>query len=219
MSFGAARGLRVEPGSQLAEVGAAVLSAQRVTLSMDQTWPVPALPPNVIRTPGPELGVPAIVITDRVMGAEPPRVIYRPPSLVLGAGASRGVDAAEMGDLMDKALADAGLSAASVCRVATVDLKEDERGLVGGGAGARLGGGRLRCLRTWRRSTVPNPSETCARRSARRASPRRPRLSRPVRAPCLSRTRARARVPPWRSRGGVRAAGSRLSGSARARAT
>ncbi len=156
--FGAARGLRVEPGSQLAEVGAAVLSAQRVTLSMDQTWPVPALPPNVIRTPGPELGVPAIVITDRVMGAEPPRVIYRPPSLVLGAGASRGVDAAEMGDLMDKALADAGLSAASVWRVATVDLKEDERGLVGAARerGWQVAGFAPADLAV---VEVPNPSE------------------------------------------------------------
>ena len=87
--FGAARGLRVEPGSHLAAVGAAVLSAQRVTLSMDQTWPVPALPPNVIRAPGPEPGVPAIVITDRVMVPALLLVIYRPPSLVLGARASR----------------------------------------------------------------------------------------------------------------------------------
>jgi cobalt-precorrin 5A hydrolase/precorrin-3B C17-methyltransferase len=128
--FGAGLGLRVEPSGQLAEVGAAVLSAERVTLSMDQSWPVPALPPTVTRTPGPEAGVPAIVITDRVTAAAPPRVIYRPPSLVLGAGASRGVTAAEMGELMDQALGDAGLSGASVCQVATVDLKEDEQGLL-----------------------------------------------------------------------------------------
>ena len=132
--FGAGLGLRVEPGSQLAEVGAAVLSGERVTFSMEQTWPVPALPPNVTSTVGPEPGFPAIVITDRhtgsLTGTAPPRVIYRPPSLVLGAGASRGVTAAEVGDLMDKVLVDAGLSAASVRQVATVDLKEDERGLV-----------------------------------------------------------------------------------------
>jgi cobalt-precorrin 5A hydrolase/precorrin-3B C17-methyltransferase len=130
--FGAGCGLRIEPGSQLAEVGAAVLSARRVTLSMDQNWPVPALPPNVVRTPAPEPGVPAIVISDRgsAAGPAPPVVLYRPPSLVLGAGASRGVTAAEMGDLMDKALDDAGLSGACVCRVATVDLKAREEGLV-----------------------------------------------------------------------------------------
>jgi cobalt-precorrin 5A hydrolase / cobalt-factor III methyltransferase / precorrin-3B C17-methyltransferase len=155
--FGAGIGLRVEPGSQLAEVGAAVLSAGRVTLSMDQTWPVPALPPNVLRTPVPEPGVPAILITDRAVHAEPPRVIYRPPSLVLGAGASRGVTAREMGDLMDEALAGAGLSAASVCRVATAELKLEEPGLLAaarerGWAVAGLPVAELAAVR------VPNPS-------------------------------------------------------------
>lgn len=156
--FGAGRGLRVAPGSQLAEVGAAVLSAERVTLSMDQTWPVPALPPNVVRTAAPEPGVPAIVVTDRVTGAGVPRVIYRPPSLVLGAGASRGVSAAEMGGLMDKALADAGLSGAAVYLVATVDVKQDEPGLL---AAARERGWEITGFTPAELAAVavPNPSE------------------------------------------------------------
>ncbi len=159
--FGA--GLRIEPGSQLAEVAAAILSAKRVTLSMDQNWPVPALPPNVVRTPGTEAGIPAIVISDRVVttGTRPasPTVTYRPPSLVLGAGASRGVTAAEMGDLMDKALGDAGLSAASVSLVATVDLKRGERGLVDA---ARQRGWEVTGFAPSDLApvAVPNPSET-----------------------------------------------------------
>ncbi len=144
--FGAELGWVVAPGSDLAKVGAAVLSGDRVTLSMDQTWPVPALPANVVRTAAPEPGVPAIVVTDRLLSAapggsppsppsvalrgSPPAVIYRPPSLVLGAGASRGVSSVEVGDLMDAALADAKLSPDSVCGVATVDVKKDEYGLV-----------------------------------------------------------------------------------------
>jgi cobalt-precorrin 5A hydrolase/precorrin-3B C17-methyltransferase len=161
--FGAGSGLRIEPGSQLAEVGAAILSARRVTLSMDQNWPVPALPPNVVRTPAPEPGTPAIVISDRVLatgaGPAPPTVRYRPPSLVLGAGASRGVSAAEMGGLMDEALQDAGLSGACVCRVATVDLKRGERGLVqaAAGRGWEVTGFAAADLAA---ITVPNPSET-----------------------------------------------------------
>ncbi len=161
--FGAGSGLRVAPGSRLAEVGAAVLSAGRVTLSMDQNWPVPALPPNVVRTPAPEPGIPAIVISDRVPATSarpaPPMVLYRPPSLVLGAGASRGVTAAEMGDLMDKALEDAGLSADCVRRVATVDLKRGERGLVAAASqrGWELTGFAPADLAM---VVVPNPSET-----------------------------------------------------------
>ncbi len=156
--FGTALGLRVEHGSRLAEVGAAVLSGQRVTLSMDQAWPVPALPRNVAATAAPEPRVPAIVITDRAAAAGPAQVIYRPRSLVLGAGASRGVTAAEMGDLMDEALAGAGLSAASVRQVATVDLKEGEQGLL---AAARERGWEVTGFTPGELAAVavPNPSE------------------------------------------------------------
>jgi cobalt-precorrin 5A hydrolase / precorrin-3B C17-methyltransferase len=170
--FGADLGFRIEPGSDLAGVGTAILSGGRVTLSMDQTWPVPPFPPNVVRTEKPDPGVPAIVVTDRVAGAGPvhvtpggppappgvPSVIFRPPSLVLGAGASRGVTSAEMGGLMDEALAAAGVSSASVRDVATVDVKMREQGLV-----------RAARERDWRVASfpaselaaiaVPNPSE------------------------------------------------------------
>jgi cobalt-precorrin 5A hydrolase/precorrin-3B C17-methyltransferase len=54
----------------------------------------------------------------------------RPPSLVVGVGASRGVDAAEVGGLIDEALADAGLSSQSVRLLATADLKADEPGIL-----------------------------------------------------------------------------------------
>ncbi len=157
--FAAGLGLRVEPGSRLAEVGAAVLSGDRVTLSMDQAWPVPALPQNVTATAAPEPGVPAIVITDRVTTAGAAQVIYRPPALVLGAGASRGVTGAEMGELMDEALAMAGLAAASVCQVATVDVKEDEQGLL---AAARARGWDVAGFAPAELAlvAVPNPSET-----------------------------------------------------------
>jgi cobalt-precorrin 5A hydrolase / precorrin-3B C17-methyltransferase len=128
--FGADLGFTVETGSDLAAVGTAILSGQRVTLSADTTWPLPPLPPNVV-TAGPEPGVPAIIVTDRRTPARPgPTVIYRPPSLVVGVGASRGVPAAELGALIDQALESAGLSPRSVRAAATVDLKQDEPGLL-----------------------------------------------------------------------------------------
>jgi cobalt-precorrin 5A hydrolase/precorrin-3B C17-methyltransferase len=148
--FGADLGFVVEPGSDMAPVGAAILSGERVTLTMEHQWPVPPLPPNVVRTAQPEPGVPAIVVTDEVpppeaaepplageataaggAGQEPgPRVIYRPPSLVVGAGASTGVTSGEAGRLIDEALATAGLSPRSVRWLATADIKAREPGLL-----------------------------------------------------------------------------------------
>jgi cobalt-precorrin 5A hydrolase / precorrin-3B C17-methyltransferase len=207
--FGADLGFVVEPSSEMAPVGAAILSGERVTLTMDQQWPVPPLPPNVVRTPRPEPGVPAIVVSDEVprpqaaeipdgdgaaaagnvfggagdapetaggvlwaagdavgttgdapwaagdaAGAEReaagaagdaagaagdiagtakppgPRVTYRPPSLVVGVGASTGVTAGEAGRLIDETLAAAGLSPRSVRWVATADIKAREPGLL-----------------------------------------------------------------------------------------
>jgi cobalt-precorrin 5A hydrolase/precorrin-3B C17-methyltransferase len=128
--FGADLGFTVEPGSDLAAVGTAILSGQRVTFAADQTWPLPPLPPTVITGP-PEPGVPAILVTDRhTPDRDAPTVIYRPPSLVVGLGASRGVPAAEVGALIDQALTEAGLSPRSVRAAATVDLKQDEAGLL-----------------------------------------------------------------------------------------
>ena len=181
---------------------------------------MPALPPNVTSTAGPEPGVPAIVITDRVTACRAGRrVIYRPPSLVLGAGASRGVTAAEMGDLMDRALADAGLSAASVRQVATVDLKEDEQGLL---AAARERGWEVTGFAPAELAAVavPNPSEavraaigtpSVAEAAALLAAGPGAVLAAP------KRKSPRATVAIAQARG--RAAGSRSSGSAPAHAT
>ncbi len=133
--FGADLGFVLEPGSDLAAVGAAVLSGDRVTLTADAPWPLPPLPPNVV-SGDPEPGVPGIIVSDRLgpfgaSGRASGRTVaYRPPSLVVGIGASRGVRPAEVTALIDAALADAGLSPRSVREAATVDLKADEAGLL-----------------------------------------------------------------------------------------
>jgi cobalt-precorrin 5A hydrolase/precorrin-3B C17-methyltransferase len=172
--FGADLGFVVEPGSDLAAVGTAVLSGQRVTLSTDATWPLPPLPPAVVAGP-PEPAVPAIIVTDRAgpdrngpdrKGPDPtgpdraaPTVIYRPPSLVIGLGSSRGVPSAEVDALIDQALAAANLSPASVRTVATVDLKQDEPGLLA--AVAQRGWSLVTFPATaLAEVNVPNPSET-----------------------------------------------------------
>jgi cobalt-precorrin 5A hydrolase/precorrin-3B C17-methyltransferase len=183
--FGADLGFVIEPGSALAAVGTAILSGPRVTFSSDLTWPVPPLPPTVVAT-SPEPGVPAILVTDRVLspdhcdnskkplgqpdnskkrpgrpasGSDGPTVIYRPSSLFVGLGASRGVPTAEVGALIDQALDEAGLSPRSVRAAATIDLKQDEPGLV---AAVRARGWPLITFPAADLATVPvpHPSDT-----------------------------------------------------------
>jgi cobalt-precorrin 5A hydrolase/precorrin-3B C17-methyltransferase len=160
--FGADLGFTVEPGSDLAAVGTAILSGERVTLTADAEWPLPPLPPNVVRADGPEPGVPAVVVTDRNVVFPERAVVYRPASLVIGAGASRGAPCAEIGQLIDAALADAGVSPRSVRYLSTADLKADEPGLQ---AAAAERGWRVVTFPAERLAAVPvpNPSEVVRR--------------------------------------------------------
>jgi cobalt-precorrin 5A hydrolase / cobalt-factor III methyltransferase / precorrin-3B C17-methyltransferase len=194
--LGADLGFSIDPASDLAAVGAAILSGARVTLTADQRWPLPPLPPNIIPAATPAPGTPAIIVTDQEISAKrtvvppspplpghsPPSsaplsspaspapaalresppdrrwVVYRPPSLVVGVGASRGVDAAEVGRLIDDALTAAGLSPRSVRLLATADLKADEPGIL---AAARERDWPVMTFPADRLAAVavPNPSE------------------------------------------------------------
>jgi cobalt-precorrin 5A hydrolase/precorrin-3B C17-methyltransferase len=109
----------------VAAVSRAMLDGAPVRLEADVIWPLPALGPGV----GP-VGEHRILVTDQVVTAGGRTVILRPPSLVLGVGASRGVTAVEVLGLIDAALAQARLSPLSVAALATVDAKAGEAGLV-----------------------------------------------------------------------------------------
>jgi len=132
--FGADLGFVVEPGSDLAAVGVAILSAERVTFTADREWPLPALPPNVVRTGRPEPGVPAVMVTDQKIPMTERVALFRPPSLRVGVGASRGAPAEEIGQLIDDVLAELGVSPHSVRQIATVEAKADEAGLLAAAA-------------------------------------------------------------------------------------
>ncbi|RZS89840.1 cobalt-precorrin 5A hydrolase/precorrin-3B C17-methyltransferase [Motilibacter rhizosphaerae] len=109
----------------VAAVTRAVLDGTPVRLASDATWPLPALPANVG-----EDGEMVLAVTDRELPLDGRTAVLRPPSLVLGVGSSRGVAAEEVLALVDAALAEAGLSPASVGVLATVDLKADEEGIL-----------------------------------------------------------------------------------------
>ncbi|MEU5889748.1 precorrin-3B C(17)-methyltransferase [Streptomyces sp. NPDC047461] len=135
----------------VAAVSRALLDGEPVALKADFTWPLPALKVT-------EEGEYSVRLTDRLVEAAEREVVLRPPSLVVGVGASKGAPVDEVLGLIEGALRDAGLSAASVAELATVDAKSEEPGIVR--AAQRLGvplvtysAGELASVE------VPNPSD------------------------------------------------------------
>jgi len=127
-SLGEKLGLRLERYSDLASVGAALVSGERVNLLTERRWPLGPLPNNVVWTD--EWEAPLILISDRLLETPRPAVVYRPPSLVAGIGCSRGAGAEEILDLLLRSLTEAGLSEKSVTALASIDVKRDEAGLL-----------------------------------------------------------------------------------------
>ena len=114
-------------------VGRAMLDGEKVVLSSAHRWPLPALGENVIEVLGDSAMVdhPTILISDLASApAGRGTVVLRPPSLVVGMGASRGVRAQEARQLLDRALQEAGLAIESVVAIATAQIKSEEQGLI-----------------------------------------------------------------------------------------
>ncbi|HEX8930249.1 MAG TPA: cobalamin biosynthesis protein, partial [Actinomycetota bacterium] len=157
--LGADLGFTVEAGSDLAAVAAAMVGGDRVTLVSDQRWPLPPLPEAIVAAHEPR--PPCLLITDRIVEPPRPAVVFRPQSLVVGVGCSRGAPAAEIGELVDGTLEEAGLAASSVAYLASVDAKRDEPGLRQTAAerGWPL---RFQPSQALARVAVPNPSAAVA---------------------------------------------------------
>lgn len=102
----------------VAGVTRAMLDGDPVRLEADQQWPLPPMPVG-------QTGDVVLHVTDRNVDGD---AVLRPPSLVLGIGASRGVTVEELDGLVERALE--GLSPRSVTAVATADAKADEAGLI-----------------------------------------------------------------------------------------
>lgn len=142
-------GLPVE--GDVAGVSRALLDGEAVALRAEVTWPLPPLPVT-------DDGSYTIRLTDRLVEAAGREAVLRPPTLVVGIGASRGAPVEEVLGLVEDALREARLSAASVAELTTVDAKAGEPGIVE--AARRLGvplvtysAGELAGV------DVPNPSD------------------------------------------------------------
>ena len=68
----------------------------------------------------------AVRVTDAPDGGDEDTLVYHPRRFALGVGCERGVAAGELADLVEGALAGAGLSALSLAGIFSVDLKMDE---------------------------------------------------------------------------------------------
>jgi cobalt-precorrin 5A hydrolase/precorrin-3B C17-methyltransferase len=162
-SLGEKLGFRIEEDSDLAAVGAALISGEKVQLISERRWPIGPLPENVVPVePPPEkFEGPSILITDKLLDAPRPSVVYRPPSLVVGVGCSRGTSAAEILGLIYSALREAGLAQKSVAVLTSVDAKSDEAGLLetADALGVPL---RFHAAEELAAVEVPNPSPVVA---------------------------------------------------------
>ncbi|MEU8028431.1 precorrin-3B C(17)-methyltransferase [Streptomyces sp. NPDC049099] len=114
----------------VALVSRALLDGEPVALEAEVPWPLPPLPVSA-------QGSYTIRLTDRDVAPGEREVLLRPPSLVVGVGASKGAPVDEVLGLVEETLAQAGLSVRSVAELATVDAKSEEPGLLA--AAERLG--------------------------------------------------------------------------------
>ncbi|MFJ7180755.1 precorrin-3B C(17)-methyltransferase [Streptomyces massasporeus] len=114
----------------VAGVSRALLDGEAVALRAEVAWPLPPLPVA-------EEGTYTIRLTDRLVAEAEREAVLRPPTLVVGVGASKGAPVEEVLGLVRDALREAGLSVASVAELATVDAKAEEAGIVE--AARRLG--------------------------------------------------------------------------------
>ncbi|MFG2883077.1 precorrin-3B C(17)-methyltransferase [Streptomyces sp. NPDC048297] len=114
----------------VASVSRALLDGEPVTLEAELPWPLPPLPTS-------PQGSYTIRLTDRAVEPGEREVLLRPPSLVVGVGASSGAPVEEVLGLVEETLREAGLSVRSVAELATVDAKSREPGIVA--AAGRLG--------------------------------------------------------------------------------
>ncbi|GHB29501.1 precorrin-3B C(17)-methyltransferase [Streptomyces viridiviolaceus] len=142
-------GLPVE--GDIAGVSRALLDGEPVALRAEVAWPLPPLPVA-------DEGAYVIRVTDRLVEPAAREAVLRPPSLVVGVGASRNAPADEVLGLVEGALRDAGLSPASLAEIATVDAKAGEPGIVA--AAERLGVPLVTYpAEELARVDVPNPSD------------------------------------------------------------
>ena len=102
---------------------AALLGGKSLQLHGDAPWL------RASRLPIEESGDLRISVTAALLSGGPDHLVYHPACAVLGLGCERGVDAAELDDLANRALDEAGIHRRALAAVASLDLKADEKAI------------------------------------------------------------------------------------------
>jgi cobalt-precorrin 5A hydrolase len=121
-------GLKIENPQAIKTVNMALLTGSPV--AVHDPWGVLAgRIPNAAEGSGAP-GRAWVWVDDRVSATPPGALVLRPPTLVAGVGCNRNTGAQEIRGLLFATLYEAGLAGACLTRLASVELKREEAGLL-----------------------------------------------------------------------------------------
>lgn len=158
-------GLRVPDLHPLAGVSRCLVEGEPVPVYDPAGWLLPALGehaellPALDQPPEPGDGQPLVLVDWRTRPLDPAWLVMRPPCLIAGMGCNRGTAMEEMLALLDEVLAEHGLARECLAGLATVDLKQDEPGLLALAENLQLPINYYPAERL-HQVAVPNPSPT-----------------------------------------------------------
>lgn len=155
-------GLEIDDFSRLAPLSRSLVEGQRVKVYDPHLFLAPALAPwpelFEINGPEPAPGEPHIRVDYQTSPLDAAALTLRPKVISLGLGCHRGIDRAEVEELITASLAEAGLSPKSISLLATVETRTDEPAFL---AISRLMARPLKIFTKAElaRVTTPNPSD------------------------------------------------------------
>ncbi|MCL2790809.1 MAG: cobalamin biosynthesis protein [Desulfobulbus sp.] len=130
------RDLRLEPGNKAAFTRAMGRLADHGALTLWSRYPLPDLPPDL--HPHDDRTTADLIVDSRTAPSAQAAVLH-PQALVVGIGCNRGTSAEAIAAAVTSTCAQHGLAAQAIARLASIDLKRDEAGLLAYARARRLG--------------------------------------------------------------------------------
>lgn len=129
------RGLKIENPAAIKGVNLALLEGVPVPVFDPYGWLGGALDKMTVAVAAQQLASqngekPGVYVDDHHLTLPPEVLVLRPPSLIAGIGCNRGTPMEEIEMLLHSVLASSNLSLQSLTKITSVDLKQDEPGLL-----------------------------------------------------------------------------------------
>lgn len=122
-----ATGLRLGTSDKRAMTRVMGILVNRGGVRLHSEVPMPTLPPDITETACPE---DADILVSYHASSGRNACILHPPVLAAGIGCNRGTRMEQIGHALAATCMEYGLALASVARIASIDIKKDEQGLV-----------------------------------------------------------------------------------------